>query len=85
MCLLINANMLGIFARDASVSQKNILFARNNKPTAPEEVLAGQFSGRAARVNGLNELKSHYAVKRFKIFGPRARMEPSDYLPTYHF
>jgi len=48
---------------------------------------AGQFSGRIARVNGLNELKSHYAVKRFEIFGLRGgggrRVEPSSgYLPT---
>lgn len=30
-----------------------------------------RFSGRIARVNGLNELKSHYAIKRFEIFGLR--------------
>lgn len=40
---------------------------------------AAEFSERTARVNGLNELKSHYVVKRFEIFGLRARMEPSDY------
>lgn len=49
----------------------------SEKQLARKVPRAGQFSGRIARVNGLNELKSHYAVKRSEVFGARARIEPS--------
>lgn len=70
VCLVINANTLGVFvcARRFCVPE-NISFAQNNKPAPGEgeegEVPAGQFSGRAGEGKRVKRVK--VALRRKKI------------------